>query len=63
MLTMETSQTDHVNWFYSGTDDRCEVYFRTAGKRVSGTTFEYDSPGSFMLGAIVEKVTGKPFLW
>ncbi len=62
MLTMETSQTGHVKWFYSGTDDRCEVYFRTAGKRVSGTTFEYDSPGSFMLGAIVEKVTGKPFL-
>ena len=62
MLTMQTSQTGHVNWFYSGTDDRCEVYFRTAGKRVSGTTFEYDSPGSFMLGVIVEKVTGKPFL-
>lgn len=62
MLTMETSQTEPVNWFRSGTKDRCEVYFRTAGKRVSGTTFEYDSPGSFMLGVIVEKVTGKPFL-
>ena len=62
MLTMETSQTGQVDWFRSGTKDRCEVYFRTAGTRVSGTTFEYDSPGSFMLGTIVEKVTGKPFL-
>ncbi|MBR3761764.1 MAG: serine hydrolase [Lachnospiraceae bacterium] len=62
MLTMETSQTGQVDWFHSDTEDRCEVYFRTAGKRVSGTTFEYDSPGSFMLCAIVEKVTGKPFL-
>ena len=49
MLTMETSQTGQVDWFHSDTEDRCEVYFRTAGKRVSGTTFEYDSPGSFRL--------------
>ena len=62
MLTMETSQTGWVDWFYSGTKDRCEIYFRTPGKRVSGTTFEYDSPGSYMLGVIVEKLTGKPFL-
>lgn len=62
MLTMETSQTDQVNWFTSGTDDRAEVYFRTPAKRVSGTTWEYDSSGSYMLGAVVEKLTGKPFL-
>ena len=62
MLKMETSQTGQVGWFYSGTDDRCEVYFRTPAKRVPGTTWEYDSPGSFMLGVIVEKLTGKPFL-
>lgn len=62
MLTMETSQTDHVGFFTSNTLDRCEVYFRRAALRVSGTVWEYDSPGSFMLGAIVEKLTGKPFL-
>ena len=62
MLTMETSQTQDVYWFTSGTKDRCEVYFRTSAKRISGTTWEYDSPGSFMLGVIVEKLTGKPFL-
>ena len=62
MLTMETSQTRQQNWFTSGTADRLEVYFRTPARRVSGTTWEYDSPGSFMLGSIVEKLTGKPFL-
>lgn len=62
MLTMETSQTDHVSFFTSNTKDRCEVYFRKAGSRVPGTIWEYDSPGSFMLGVIVEKLTGKPFL-
>ena len=61
MLRMETVATS-VNWFTSGTKDRCEVYFKKEGARVPGTTFEYDSSGSFMLCAIVEKVTGKPFL-
>lgn len=62
MLVMETSLTDHVYWFTSGTEDRGEVYFRKPAKRVPGTTWEYDSPGAFMLGMIVEKLTGKPFL-
>ncbi|MBR4060371.1 MAG: serine hydrolase [Lachnospiraceae bacterium] len=62
MLTMETSQAKQVRWFTSDTVDRCEVYFRTAAKRVSGTTWKYDSHGSFMLGVIVEKLTGKPLL-
>ena len=61
MLRMETS-VKHIGWFTAGTDDRCEVYFRLPAYRVPGTTFEYDSPGSFMLCSIVEKVTGKPFL-
>lgn len=62
MLTMETSMNKRVWWFSSGTLDRCEVYFRTAAERISGTNFTYDSPGSFMLCAIVERLTGKPFL-
>lgn len=61
MLRMETSGK-HVNWFTSGTDDRCKTYFTYPSHRIPGTTFEYDSPGSFMLSTIVEKVTGKPFL-
>lgn len=62
MLTMETCKDKSTNWFASGTADRCEVYFRQAADRVSGTIFTYDSPGSFMLNVIVEKLTGKPFL-
>lgn len=62
MLTMETCKGDNTYWFNSGTKDRCEVYFREAADRVSGTTFTYDSPASFMLNVIVEKLTGKPFL-
>lgn len=62
MLTMETCKANHTNWFYSGTTDRSEVYFRQAADKVAGTIWEYDSPGSFMLTVIVENVTGKPFL-
>lgn len=62
MLTMSTAKASGVHWFYSGTNDRCEVYFRDGGAKIPGTFFDYDSPGSFMLGVIAEKVTGKPFL-
>ena len=62
MLTMETCKDKHTNWFTSGTEDRCEVYFRESADRLAGTIFTYDSPGSFMLNVIVEKLTGKPFL-
>ena len=62
MLTMETCKDSCVWWFESGTSDRCEVYFREAADRVPGTTWTYDSPASYMLNVIVEKVTGKPFL-
>ena len=62
MLTMETSQAAQVNWFTSGSSDRTEVYFRTPAMRVPGTTFLYDSSGSYILNVIVEKLTGKPFL-
>jgi len=62
MLTMETCKDKRTRWFTSGTEDRCEVYFREAADRIAGTTWNYDSPGSFMLTVIVEKLTGKPFL-
>ena len=62
MLKMETSHEYNVNWFYSGTKDRVETYFRVTGDKNSGCLFSYDSQGSYMLGVIVEKVTGKPFV-
>ncbi len=61
-LTMETSMQCGIWWFGTGTKDRTEVYFRKPSDKICGTLFEYDSPGSYMLGVIVEKVTGKPFL-
>lgn len=62
MLTMETSEVHNISWFTSGTKDRREVYFRRGSDKIPGTLFSYDSPASFMLCAIVEKLTGKPFL-
>ena len=62
MLTMETCKGKDTWWFESGTEDRSEVYFREAADRVSGTIWTYDSPASFALNVIVEKLTGKPFL-
>ncbi len=61
-LTMSTCQTVLKNWFYSGTNDRLELYFNKKHKYLSQTIWEYDSPGSYMLGSIVERITGKPFL-
>lgn len=62
MLMMATCRSGGVNWFYSGTKDRTEVYFKSKNDKIPGTIFDYDSPGSYMLGVIVEKLTGKPFL-
>ena len=58
MLTMSTCIDEDIFWFTSGTADRNEVYFRMNSCRIPGTTFKYDSPGSYMLGVIVEKQTG-----
>lgn len=62
MLTMETCKEKKTYWFDCHTDDRCEVFFREQADKIPGTTWSYDSPASFMLNVIVEKVTGKPFL-
>lgn len=61
LLTMRTC-CPGANWFETGTDDRTEDYFAWPGHKIPGTFFEYDSSGSYMLGVIVEKVTGMPFL-
>ncbi len=61
LLSMQTDQKG-VNWFKQHPKDRSEVYFRTPASKKSGTLFDYDSSGSYMLGVIVERLTGKPFL-
>lgn len=62
MLQMTTTMDKSGGWFSSGTDDRAAYYFDMAPQKHPDTLFAYDSAGSFMLGAIVERVTGKPFL-
>ena len=62
LLMMETTVEHGVNWFKSGTKDRTEVYFQSAEQKYPGTLFKYDSSAAYMLGVIVERLTGKPFL-
>ncbi len=60
MLMMATAKPDR-GWFSLRPDDRVKCYFENDLKqsRPSGTIFSYDSGGSFVLGALVEKITGK----
>lgn len=59
MLMMSTAKPPQ-RWFTARTDDRVRFYFENDTKysRPSGTLWEYDSSGSFVLGALVERVTG-----
>ena len=61
MLTMETASSKDLFWFLDKPEDRCTVYAQTPCDKIPGTLFDYDSPGSFMLGTLVERITGKTF--
>jgi len=66
MLMMRTGfPADRENWFGAQPQNRLKWYFETSqnGKalKVPGTLYYYDSSGSFVLGALVEAVTGKSF--
>lgn len=61
MLNMQTCFTD-CPWFENHSGDRVKYYFSMKPTRYPGTTYFYDSTGSFVLGALVERVTGKTFL-
>ncbi len=58
-LMMATSLPKR-SWFVDKPEDRVQHYFENPSKnsRPSGTVFTYDSEGSFVLGALVERVTG-----
>ncbi len=63
MLQMQTSMdASGTGWFHARTDDRAAYYFAKNPQKHPGTTFYYDSTGSFMLGSVVENVTGMPFM-
>ena len=63
MLMMSTSKPGR-SYFTVRPDDRVKFYFENDREetRKPGLVFLYDSPGSFVLGALVERLTGKPFM-
>lgn len=63
MLMMSTAKLERY-WFTSGCEDRVRFYFENdlEETRPSGTVYMYDSTGSFILGALVERITGKKLL-
>lgn len=63
MLQMQTTMdASGTGWFKARTADRAAYYFEKDAQKHPGTTFYYDSTGSFMLGSVVEQVTGMPFM-
>ena len=63
MLTMTTSVYKGGFWFTSGEPDRVRYYLDTFdGSRPAGTIWQYDSAGSQVLCALVEKLSGMPLL-
>lgn len=63
MLMMSTAMVEQY-WFDKPVHpDRVKFYFENNNvSRPSGTIFQYDSMGSFVVGAMVERVTGKPLM-
>ena len=53
-----------VSWFKTSPDDRVLDYFTNNKGSLypPGTIYTYDSTGSFVVGALVERVTGKRFM-
>jgi CubicO group peptidase (beta-lactamase class C family) len=64
MLQMRNAKdaSGGTGWFGARTDDRVRYYFSRPPLKNAGSLFHYDSNGSFMLCAVVEKLTGKPFI-
>ncbi len=61
MLMMSTPKAE-PNWFRARTKDRVRYYFEAFKTTAEcGSRFYYDSTGSFVLGALVERLTGKTF--
>jgi len=63
MLMMSTAKTPR-DWFGARHPDRVRFYFENDDymSRPGGTIYEYDSPGSFVLGAALERAVGMAFM-
>lgn len=61
MLMMSTSISG-FNWFLPEVKDRVKFYFAQKPVKPSGTLFDYDSTGSYVLGVLVERLSGMKLL-
>ena len=61
MLMMRSNIGTTTRW-WGRFASRVEAYYSQKTNKLSGTLFNYDSIGSFLLGCIIEKLTGKNFL-
>ena len=61
MLMMKSNIGTGVAW-WGNFPSRAEAYYSMPTSKVPGTVFSYDSIGSFLLGCMIEKLTGKTFL-
>ena len=61
LLTMRTCFSGG-NTYSSHRDDWVDSFFTTAPDHPSGTYFNYDTSGSFILDVIVERLTGQKYL-
>ena len=61
MLMMRSNVGTLVKW-WGNFNSRIEAYYSQKSDKLPGGFFKYDSIGSFLLGCIIEKLTGKNFL-
>lgn len=61
MLTMRSNIGGGVNW-WGHCESRVQAYYTLKTAKLPGGLYFYDSIGSFLLGCMIEKRTGKPFL-
>ena len=61
MLMMSTC-FEGMNWFLPEVTDRLAYYFSYPADKVPGTIFSYDSTGSYVLGCLVERLSGMKLL-
>ncbi len=61
MLSMQSNIGENIDWWgkFKG---RVDAYYTLKTDKIPGTIYCYDSIGSFLLGCIIEKKTGKHFL-
>ncbi len=61
MLMMRSNISTNVYW-WGKFKSRVEAYYSQKTDKIPGTLFTYDSIGCFLLGCIIQKLTGKNFL-